>query len=125
MDTSAAGSAGRPLPVKLLSGQLRAGGAGGGGGGAGAAINLECRVRVGAGRSISVSMVWMQGTVVEAQLDRDLVVLLDETGTFIVRGATSPEPVIRAVKIADLSGDAAIHRRMWKLEVEDLHHHLL
>jgi RecQ-mediated genome instability protein 2 len=34
--------------------------------------------------------------------------------------ATSPEPVIRAVKMADLTKDAAIHRKMWKLEVEDL-----
>lgn len=32
----------------------------------------------------------------------------------------SPEPVIRAVKMADLSEHAALHRRMWKLEVEDL-----
>lgn len=34
--------------------------------------------------------------------------------------AVSPEPVIRAVKMADLSELAALHRRMWKLEVEDL-----
>lgn len=34
--------------------------------------------------------------------------------------ALSPEPVLRAVKMADLSERAAIHRRMWKLEVEDL-----
>lgn len=34
--------------------------------------------------------------------------------------AISPEPVIRAVKIADLSELAAHHRQMWKLEVEDL-----
>lgn len=34
--------------------------------------------------------------------------------------AISPEPVIRAVKMADLSELAALHRRMWKLEVEDL-----
>lgn len=34
--------------------------------------------------------------------------------------ATSPEPVICAVKMADLSECAAVHRRMWKLEVEDL-----
>lgn len=31
--------------------------------------------------------------------------------------AASPEPLIRAVKMADLS---ELHRRMWKLEVEDL-----
>lgn len=34
--------------------------------------------------------------------------------------AISPEPVIRAVKMADLSELAALHRRMWKLEVDDL-----
>lgn len=32
----------------------------------------------------------------------------------------TPEPVVRAVKMADLSELAAIHRRMWKLEVEEL-----
>lgn len=32
----------------------------------------------------------------------------------------SPEPIIRAVKMADLSELAVLHRRMWKLEVEDL-----
>lgn len=34
--------------------------------------------------------------------------------------AVSPEPVIRAVKMADLSALSALHRRMWKLEVDDL-----
>lgn len=34
--------------------------------------------------------------------------------------AVSPEPVIRAVKMADLSELAALHRQMWKLEVEEL-----
>lgn len=34
--------------------------------------------------------------------------------------AASPEPLVRAVKMADLSELAALHRRMWKLEVEDL-----
>lgn len=34
--------------------------------------------------------------------------------------AVSPEPVIRAVKMADLSELAALHKRMWKLEVDDL-----
>lgn len=32
----------------------------------------------------------------------------------------SPEPVLRAVKMADLSDNAAMHRKMWKYEVEDL-----
>lgn len=34
--------------------------------------------------------------------------------------AVSPEPLVRAVKMADLSALAALHRRMWKLEVEEL-----
>lgn len=32
----------------------------------------------------------------------------------------SPEPVLRAVKMADLSDNAAIHRKNWIYEVEDL-----
>ncbi|XP_071373967.1 recQ-mediated genome instability protein 2 [Centroberyx affinis] len=129
-----AGERKRPPPVKLLSGQLREGKLSGD----------ECLVRAGHGGSVPVSMVWMQGTVLEVQLDRNTVLLLDETGTFVVQGvnnipkgkpclsqgkyvmvmgaiqAISPEPVIRAVKMADLSQRAALHRRMWKLEVEDL-----
>ncbi|TKS92157.1 RecQ-mediated genome instability protein 2 [Collichthys lucidus] len=86
----------------------------------------------------------MQGTVLEVPLDRNTVLLMDETGTFAVQGvnsipkgkpclsqgkyvmvmgviqAVSPEPVIRAVKMADLSELATLHRRMWKLEVEEL-----
>lgn len=41
----------------------------------------------------------------------------------MVMGVTqtvTPEPVVRAVKMADLSELAAIHRPMWKLEVEEL-----
>lgn len=34
--------------------------------------------------------------------------------------AASPEPRVRAVKMADLSELAALHRRTWKLEVEEL-----
>lgn len=129
----------RPPPVKVLSGQLRAAGARG---------HTESgdgvQIRVGPGRSLLVSLVWMQGTVLEVQLDRNTVLLLDETGTFTVQGvnsipkgkpcliqgkyvmvmgviqAVSPEPVIRAVKVADLSEQAELHRRMWKLEVQDL-----
>ncbi|KAJ3601200.1 hypothetical protein NHX12_032173 [Muraenolepis orangiensis] len=138
---------GRPLPVKLLSGQLREGGTT-----TSRAANdtLECSLQVGpGGRRLSpVSVVWMQGTVMEAQPDRDRALILDETGTFVVQGvnsipkgkpclsqgkyvmvmgviqAVSPEPVIRAVKMADLTNDAAIHRKMWKLEVEDSQHRL-
>lgn len=32
----------------------------------------------------------------------------------------SPEPVLRAVKMADLSDHSVIHKRMWKYEVEEL-----
>uniref|UniRef100_A0A1A8FQ26 RecQ-mediated genome instability protein 2 n=1 Tax=Nothobranchius korthausae TaxID=1143690 RepID=A0A1A8FQ26_9TELE len=129
----------RPPPVKVLSGQLRAAGL------RGAAGSEEGFViRAGRARSLRVSLVWMQGTVLDVQLDRDTVLLMDETGTFTVQGvnstprgkpclcqgkyvmvmgvvqAVSPEPVIRAVKMADLSDFAALHRRMWKLEVEEL-----
>uniref|UniRef100_A0A3Q4HAK1 RecQ mediated genome instability 2 n=1 Tax=Neolamprologus brichardi TaxID=32507 RepID=A0A3Q4HAK1_NEOBR len=129
----------RPPPVKVLSGQLRAAGNWGT-----ADSGASCVIRLGRGRSLPVSRVWMQGTVLEVQQDRDTVLLMDETGTFIVQGvnnipkgkpclsqgkyvmvmgiiqAISPEPVIRAVKMADLSELAALHRRMWKLEVDDL-----
>ncbi|XP_072224351.1 recQ-mediated genome instability protein 2 [Leuresthes tenuis] len=129
----------RPPPVKVLSGQLRAAGT------RGAASSGEgCVIRAGRGRSLRVSLVWMQGTVMEVQQERNTVLLMDETGTFTVQGvdniprgkpclaqgkyvmvmgviqSVSPEPVIRAVKIADLSVLAVLHRRMWKLEVEDL-----
>ncbi|XP_034568084.1 recQ-mediated genome instability protein 2 [Notolabrus celidotus] len=129
----------RPSPVKVLSGQLRTAenrGAADSGDG--------CVIKLGKGRSLPVSLVWMQGTVLEVQLDRNTVLLMDETGTFAVQGvnniprgkpclcqgkyvmvmgvilAASPEPVIRAVKMADLSELAALHRRMWKLEVQEL-----
>ncbi|XP_022595207.1 recQ-mediated genome instability protein 2 [Seriola dumerili] len=129
----------RPPPVKVLSGQLRtAESRGPADGGDGYVI------RPRRGSSLPVSLVWMQGTVLEVQLDRNTVLLMDETGTFAVQGvnnipkgrpclfqgkyvmvmgviqAISPEPVIRAVKMADLSELAALHRRMWRLEVEDL-----
>ncbi|CAG5897977.1 unnamed protein product [Menidia menidia] len=133
----------RAPPVKVLSGQLRAAGA------RGAAIDGEgCVIRAGPGRSLRVSLVWMQGTVLDVQQERNSVLLMDETGTFTVQGVNgiprgkpclaqgkyvmvmgiiqdlSPEPVIRAVKMANLSAQAALHRRMWKLEVEDLQHML-
>ncbi|XP_003964898.1 recQ-mediated genome instability protein 2 [Takifugu rubripes] len=124
----------RPPPVKVLSSQLRT---------AENCGDSYC-VRPGKGRSLLVSLVWMQGTVMEVQLDRDSVLLMDETGTFTVQGvkgipkgkpclspgkyvmvmgviqAASPEPRVRAVKMADLSELAALHRRTWKLEVEEL-----
>ncbi|XP_033501492.1 recQ-mediated genome instability protein 2 [Epinephelus lanceolatus] len=134
-----AGGRERLPPVKVLSGQLRtAESRGTADSGDGFVIKL------GRGRTLLVSLVWMQGTVMDVQLDRNTVLLMDETGTFAVQGvnnipkgkpclsqgkyvmvmgviqAVSPEPVIRAVKMADLSELAALHRRMWKLEVEDL-----
>lgn len=129
----------RPPPVKVLSGQLRTAGSRGQTD-SGDAVHI----RVGPGRSLLASLVWMQGSVLEVQLDQNTVLLMDETGTFAVQGvnnipkgkpclfqgkyvmvmgviqAVFPEPVIRAVKVADLSEQAALHRRMWKLEVEDL-----
>lgn len=74
----------RPPPVKVLSGQLRA---------AGIRCNLDsgsgCVIRLSGGRSLLVSLVWMQGTVLEFQLDRNTALLLDETGTFTVQGINS------------------------------------
>ncbi|KAK0154787.1 RecQ-mediated genome instability protein 2 [Merluccius polli] len=139
MERRSSAGGGRPLPVKLLSVQLREGTRRG----PEDRTEVSIRGRDG-GSSLWVSMVWMQGTVLEADPHRDQVLLLDETGTFLVQGvnsipkgkpclsqgkyvmvmgvilAISPEPVIRAVKMADLTKDAAVHRKMWKLEVEDL-----
>lgn len=66
----------RPAPVKVLSSQLRT------------AENCgdSYWVRPGRGRSLRASLVWMQGTVMEVQLDGDSVLLMDETGTFTVQG---------------------------------------
>ncbi|XP_055753313.1 recQ-mediated genome instability protein 2-like [Salvelinus fontinalis] len=128
-------------PIKVLSSQLREG--------KDNRLNgkLEFNIkRLGQWKNTAlvVSVVWMQGTILEVRSDHNTVLLLDETGTFVVNGvnnipkgnpclfqgnyvmvmgmiqALSPEPVLRAVKMADLSERAAIHRRMWKLEVEDL-----
>ncbi|XP_051573218.1 recQ-mediated genome instability protein 2 [Myxocyprinus asiaticus] len=132
----------RNPPVKVLSSQLREG--------------KECQTphgkseyvirRLGSSTatSLQVSVVWMQGTVVEVQSDLNTVLILDETGNFLVSGVNnvpkgkpclspgkyvmvmgviqshSPEPVLRAVKMADLSENASIHRRNWIFEVEDL-----
>ncbi|XP_054463599.1 recQ-mediated genome instability protein 2 [Anoplopoma fimbria] len=129
----------RPPPVKVQSGQLRTAES------RGTEVSGDgCVVRLGGGRCVLVSLVWMQGTVLEVQTERNSALLMDETGTFTVRGvnsiprgkpclspgkyvmvmgvimAVSPEPVIRAVKMADLSELAGLHRRMWKLEVEEL-----
>lgn len=74
----------RPPPVKVLSSQLRT---------AENRKTAECGdafvLRLGRGRSLLVSLVWMQGTVLEVQLDRNTVLLMDETGTFAVQGVNS------------------------------------
>ncbi|XP_057201978.1 recQ-mediated genome instability protein 2 [Triplophysa rosa] len=129
-------------PVKVLSSQLREGN--------------ECQAsngkpeyvikRLGSNNAnlLRLSVVWMQGTVVELQCDLSTVLMLDETGNFLVTGVNnvpkgkpclspgkyvmimgviqshSPEPVLRAVKMADLSDNATIHRKNWMYEVEDL-----
>lgn len=74
----------RPPPVKVLSGQLRTAEtrrtADSGDG---------CVIKLGRGRYLQVSLVWMQGTVLEVQLDRNTVLLMDETGTFAVQGVNN------------------------------------
>ncbi|KAM9305541.1 recQ-mediated genome instability protein 2 [Gastrophryne carolinensis] len=121
-------------PVKMLAGRLR-----------------QCEKRPGAPPSfwlegeLEVSVVWMQGRVLEVRPERGVTLrLTDDTHTFTVCGADrvpkgkpcletgkyvmvmgfvlscSPEPVLRAVKISDLS-DNPVHSNMWRLEVEDLH----
>lgn len=66
----------RSPPVKVLSGQLRTADPRGD----------SYAVRLGQGRSLAVSLVWMQGTVLEVHEDRDTLLLMDETGTFTVQG---------------------------------------
>ncbi|XP_076865359.1 recQ-mediated genome instability protein 2 [Brachyhypopomus gauderio] len=137
-DSSNSGEKARKPPVKVLSRQLRE---------ASLSAKTEyCIKRLGRGKStpLVVSVVWMQGTVVEVQSDQNTVLLLDETGNFLVNGINSipkgkpclspgkyvmimgiiqshsPEPVLRAVKMADLSDNTAIRRRMWEYEAEDL-----
>ncbi|XP_069762214.1 recQ-mediated genome instability protein 2 [Narcine bancroftii] len=126
-------------PCKVLAGQLRLGATRGG---QPSAWLVE---RPGSGRApLDVSVVWMQGTVLEVRPEQNTrLQLLDETGTFTVVGAGGvpqgrpcispgkyvmvmgvvqscrPEPVLRAVKVTDLSGNP-LHRDMWRFEVEDL-----
>ncbi|XP_041063023.1 recQ-mediated genome instability protein 2 isoform X2 [Carcharodon carcharias] len=129
----------RSPPWKLLSGQLRLAVSRSGRTGP---WLLE---REGSGRApLEVSVVWMQGTVQEVRPEGNISLRLqDPSGSFTVTGAggvpkgrpclatgkyvmvmgvvqsCSPEPVVRAVKLTDLSGNA-LHRSMWSLEVEDL-----
>ncbi|AWP19164.1 putative recQ-mediated genome instability protein 2 [Scophthalmus maximus] len=144
-EKAAGGEKKRAPPVKVLSCQLRTAESQ-----EEAAVSGDVWVvRPARGGSLPVSLVWMQGTVLEAQPDRNTVLLMDETGTFTVQGVNNiprgkpclsqgkyvmvmgviqagpPEPVIRAVKMADLSERAELHRQMWKLEVEELQQLLL
>ncbi|XP_052399426.1 recQ-mediated genome instability protein 2-like [Carassius gibelio] len=132
----------RSPPVKVLSSQLREGTERQTAGGRSEYVIR--RLGPGEQRSLPVSVVWMQGTVLEVQSDHNTVLILDETGNFVVSGINSvpkgkpclsagkyvmvmgviqshsPEPVLRAVKMADLSENALIHRKNWIYEVEDL-----
>ncbi|NXE34995.1 RMI2 protein, partial [Ptilorrhoa leucosticta] len=103
--------------------------------------------RAAAGRApLSLRAVWMQGTVLEVQRGASggSARLQDGSGAFTVLGveqvpqgrpclsagkyvmvmgvvrSCSPEPVLRAIKMTDLS-ENPIHKNMWDLEVEDLH----
>ncbi|XP_007903072.1 recQ-mediated genome instability protein 2 [Callorhinchus milii] len=129
-------------PCKVLSGQLRHSASRQVRASGQEAWLLE---REGSGRApLDVSVVWMQGRVLDSRAqDNTTVQLRDETGTFTVTGAgavprgrpciskgnyvmvmgilvsCSPEPLLRAVKVTDLSDDA-LHKSTWRLEVEDL-----
>ncbi|KAL0992836.1 hypothetical protein UPYG_G00099180 [Umbra pygmaea] len=147
MDSTAVVSAEKKKtpPIKVLSSQLREGKENQSNGKHEVTIK---RFGQGENSALVVSVVWMQGTVLDVRLDQNMVHLLDETGTFVVNGinnipkgkpclfqgnyvmvmgliqAISPEPVLRAVKMADLSERSAVYRRMWTFEVEDLQHTL-
>ncbi|NXA54685.1 RMI2 protein, partial [Nothocercus julius] len=86
----------------------------------------------------------MQGTVVRVERGGGAACLQDESGAFTVLGveevpkgrpclsagkyvmvmgvlrSCSPEPLLRAIKMTDLS-ENPVHKSMWSLEVEDLH----
>ncbi|NXN30430.1 RMI2 protein, partial [Nycticryphes semicollaris] len=91
--------------------------------------------------------VWMQGTVLKVERSGargGSARLQDSSGPFTVLGveevpkgrpclgagnyvmvmgmvrSCSPEPVLRAIKMTDLS-ENPVHKNMWTLEVEDLH----
>ncbi|XP_074775550.1 recQ-mediated genome instability protein 2 [Athene noctua] len=127
-------------PVKVLSAQLR-----GAARGAGGTWQLG---RAEAGREpLPLRAVWMQGTVLEVERGGGhggSARLQDDSGAFTVLGvenvpkgrpclsagkyvmvmgvvrSCSPEPVLRAIKMTDLS-ENPVHKSMWSLEVEDLH----
>ncbi|NWR84174.1 RMI2 protein, partial [Furnarius figulus] len=99
-----------------------------------------------AGRAaLALRAVWMQGSVLEVRRGEQggWARLQDGSGTFTVLGvervpqgrpclsagkyvmvmgvvqSCSPEPVLRAIKMTDLS-ENPVHKDMWSLEVEDL-----
>ncbi|KAM6054344.1 recQ-mediated genome instability protein 2 [Chlamydotis macqueenii] len=127
-------------PVKVLAAQLR-----GAVRGAGGTWQLG---RAEAGRApLCLRAVWMQGTVLEVERGGTRggsARLQDGSGPFTVLGveevpkgrpclsagkyvmvmgvvrSCSPEPILRAIKMTDLS-ENPVHKNMWSLEVEDLH----
>ncbi|XP_066474488.1 recQ-mediated genome instability protein 2 [Tiliqua scincoides] len=128
-------------PVKVLASQLRSC--------RGAAGGVWLLERAEYGRpALAVRLVWMQGTVLAVGPGGATLRLRDESGPFVAEGADGvpqgrpclsagkyvmvlgvvrscgPEPVLRAVKVTDLSG-SPLHRSMWALEVEDLHRNAL
>ncbi|NXU58453.1 RMI2 protein, partial [Turnix velox] len=112
--------------------------------GAGGTWELD---RADAGRApLSLRLVWMQGTVTAVECGGargGSARLQDGSGSFTVLGveevpkgrpclsagkyvmvmgvvrSCSPEPVLRAIKMTDLS-ENPVHESMWSLEVEDL-----
>ncbi|CAH2306901.1 Hypothetical predicted protein [Pelobates cultripes] len=97
------------------------------------------------GCALDIGLVWMQGSVILVRPAGGATIRLnDGTHTFTVCGADkvpkgkpcllpgkyvmvmgvvlscNPEPVLRAVKITDLS-ENPVHQTMWKYEVDDLH----
>ena len=73
-------------PIKVLSSQLREG--------KDSRLNgkLEFNIkRLGQlkNTALVVSVVWMQGTILEVRSDHNTVLLLDETGTFVVNGVNN------------------------------------
>lgn len=69
----------RPPPVKVFSAQLKTA----------AVSGDDWVVRLDRGRSLPVTLVWMQGTVLDVQLEQNTVLLMDETGTFAVQGVNN------------------------------------
>ncbi|NXH21260.1 RMI2 protein, partial [Bucco capensis] len=105
-----------------------------------------CRAEAGQG-PVPLRVVWMQGTVLDVERGGargGSARLQDGSGPFTVLGvdgvpkgrpclsagkyvmvmgvvrSCSPEPVLRAIKMTDLS-ENPVHQSMWSLEVEDLH----